>query len=303
MKIFITGGSGYIGSILANSLPPKFIINVGSQKKIIKIDKIKKLKYREVNYQSLKSLKKNFKGIDAVIHLVGMHKAECEKKKIKSLLFKEKVTLNILKACKYNNIKKLIYISSSQVYKNFQTKAINEKSKVGQVDFYSKSHLLAEKLILKEDINYYTVVRASNIFGFTKIEKSGEQKKNLVHKLCEEASKYNIIRIENPNIIKNFLPISILTENIKLILKSKKFDQRIINIGYKSMSLYSLAQKIKNRFKILKNKKIKILIGKKLKKTNNDHRYLSLFKKFTYSKKKFIIEIDNVIHLSAKKNI
>ena len=34
-----------------------------------------------VNYESAKSLKKNLENIDAVIHLVGMNKAECEKKK------------------------------------------------------------------------------------------------------------------------------------------------------------------------------------------------------------------------------
>ena len=126
MKIFITGGSGYVGSILANSLSSKFSITVGSQKKIFKVNKIKKVKYKVINYKSVESLKFFLKGFDAVIHLVGMNKIECEKNKNKSLLFKERVTTNILKAYIHNNIKKLIYLSSSQVYKNFQNQLINE---------------------------------------------------------------------------------------------------------------------------------------------------------------------------------
>ena len=107
MNIFITGASGYIGSILIESLSKQFSIVAGSQKKIAPSLVNKKINYKIVNYKSIKSLKKNLVDIDIVIHLVGMNKAECEKKKSKSLLFKKKITLNIIKACKYHNIKKI----------------------------------------------------------------------------------------------------------------------------------------------------------------------------------------------------
>ena len=45
--------------------------------------KIKELDIKKINYYSLKSLKNNFKGVDAVIHLVGMNKEECKKIKKK----------------------------------------------------------------------------------------------------------------------------------------------------------------------------------------------------------------------------
>ena len=59
------------------------------------------------------------------------------------------MTLNILKACKLNNVKKLIYISSSQIYKNFQSSKIDENSDLDKGNFYSKGHILAEKKFLK----------------------------------------------------------------------------------------------------------------------------------------------------------
>jgi nucleoside-diphosphate-sugar epimerase len=303
MNIFITGASGYIGSILVKSLSKHFSIVAGSQKKISPLLKKQNIKYKIVNYKSAKSLEKNLENIDAIIHLVGMNKVECEKKKKKSLVFKEKVTLNIIKACKYNKIKKLIYLSSSKVYKDFQKKSVNEKSKLDKVDPYSLSHLLAEKIILSENIENYTIIRASNIFGIFEKKKYGEQKNNLVHSLIDEAIKYNSITLKNPNIKKNFLPISILIANIKLILNSNKYDGKIMNLGFKSISLYNLAKKIKDRFKSLKNKKINILITKKLNNKKSNHKYTSLIKKFAYSQKKFIIEIDNIINLLMKKNV
>lgn len=303
MNIFITGASGYIGSILAESLSKSFFIVAGSKKKIRPLLKKKNIKYKIINYESVKSLKKNLKNIDAVIHLVGMNKKMCEKKHTQSLAFKKKTTLNIVKACKYNRIKKLIYLSSSQVYKDFQKKSINEKSELDKVHPYSLSHLLAEKIILSEDIENYTIIRASNIFGLFKIKKYGEQKNNLVHSLFDEAIKFNSITLNNPNIKKNFLPISILIANIKLILNSNKYDRTIMNLGFKSMTLYSLSKIIKNRFKILKNKKINISIKKKLNNNKTNHKYISLIKKFAYSKNKFIMEIDNTINFLMKKNV
>jgi len=303
MNIFITGASGYIGSVLVKSLSNFFFIVAGSQKKIPTLLKKKNIKYKIINYESIKSLKKNLENIDAVIHLVGMNKAACKKKNTKNLKFKEKATFNIIKACKHNKIKKLIYLSSSQVYKDFQKKPINEKSKLDKVDTYSLSHLLAEKIIMSENIENYTIIRASNIFGLYEKKNVGEQRNNLVHSLIDEAIKYSTITLNNPNIKKNFLPISILIANIKLILNSNKYDRKIMNLGFKSMTLYNLAKMIKNRFKILKNKKIDILIPKKLNDNKSNHKYISLIKKFVYSQKKFIIEIDSIINLLMKKNV
>ena len=156
---------------------------------------------------------------------------------------------------------------------------------------------------MAKNIESYTIIRASNVFGLLKKNKYGEQKNNLAHSLFDEAVKYNNITLKNPNIKKNFLPMSILIANIKFILNSNKYDKKIINLGFKSMSLYSLAKKIKDRFKSLKNKKINILIKKKLNNKKNNHKYTSLIKKFAYSPKKFIIEIDNIINLLIKKNV
>ncbi len=304
MKVFITGGSGYIGNILTKQLSSEFSIISGSQKKIFSPKKNKKIIYKKVNYKSLKSLKKSFAGVNAVIHLVGMNKAKCERNKIKSLVFKEMVTSNILKACKYNNIEKLIYLSSSQIYKNFQINSINEKSKTDKFNFYSKGHILAEKKIMKEFLNDYTIIRASNIFGYLEFKKTGEQKKNLVHTLCEQAVKKNIIKVQKPNVVKNFLPMTVFVKNIKTILRSKKFNKKIINLGSKSLTLYDLALKIQLRCKIKKrnNKKIKISTNKKIEKLNPNHAFGSLFKKMVYSPKSFNIEIDNILNLLISKS-
>ena len=121
--------------------------------------------------------------------------------------------------------------------------------------------------------------------------------------LLEDAIKKNVIKIKNPNIIKNFMPVSLLVKNIKLILKTNKYNKKIINLGSKSLSLYDLALKIQKKLKTnKKNKgKIRIKISKKIVKSNSKHAYRSLVKKITFSPKLFNIEMDNIINLLTKK--
>ena len=47
MKIFITGGSGYIGDILAKKLSTEFLIISGCQKKIYDTKKNKRIRYKK----------------------------------------------------------------------------------------------------------------------------------------------------------------------------------------------------------------------------------------------------------------
>ena len=78
--------------------------------------------------------------------------------------------------------------------------------------------------------------------------------------------------------------MTVFVKNIKTILRSKKFNKKIINLGSKSLTLYDLALKIQLRCKIKKrnNKKIKISTNKKIEKLNPNHAFGSLFKKMVY---------------------
>ena len=52
MNVFITGASGYIGSILIESLSKQFRIVAASQKKITPLLVNKNIRYKTVNYKS-----------------------------------------------------------------------------------------------------------------------------------------------------------------------------------------------------------------------------------------------------------
>ncbi|MCE5328899.1 GDP-mannose 4,6-dehydratase [bacterium] len=145
MSILVTGGAGFIGSTLCEKL-------TASNQKIICIDnfnnfynplikknnisnliKNKNFTLYETDICDRNSLKKIFKEnkIELVIHLAAMAGV---RPSIENPLLYEKVniegTINILDCLKENNIKKMIFASSSSVYGGNKKTPFSEEDKV-----------------------------------------------------------------------------------------------------------------------------------------------------------------------------
>ena len=70
---------------------------------------------------------------------------------------------NVLDSCKFNNISKIIVISSASVYQN-SDKPVNETSIVEPLSPYGQSKLDMEKITMQSKIDY-TILRLFNVYG------------------------------------------------------------------------------------------------------------------------------------------
>tara|TARA_B100001540_G_C15764681_1_gene623401 strand:- start:536 stop:1453 length:918 start_codon:yes stop_codon:yes gene_type:complete len=305
MNILICGGSGYLGGLIANSLCNNHNIIVGTRR----LDKIKNYKrnitFKKVNYNSLKNFNNKNKKIDLIIHLVGMNKSESINNPKKSLELKRKATLNIIKLSKIYNCK-IFYFSSIQVYENFdKKKIINEKSKLNYSNSYAKAHILTEKILLSKlnNLNKVIILRLSSVFGTNILNSSKELIFTLANNFCYQAIKKNNIIVKNPSLVRNFLPSQILI-NILNLLISKNFKRnKIFNLGYKTLTLETLSNIIKERAEKLLSKKCILNLKNKRKKNKNLLIYKSNFLNLKYNKSIFYKEIDNLLKLFKKKYI
>ena len=301
MNIFICGGSGYLATCLAFSLSNKYKIFLGTRNpKKIKIKK-KNLKIVKVNYFSKKNLIKKFKKINIVINLVGMPKAKSINKK--SIKLKKESVLNIIYACKKNKVNKLIYLSSMQVYKQFHKKnIINEYSHINKKNYYSSAHLEAEKILSSkhEIFKDYIIIRAASIFGANVYSLSTELILTLINSFCHQLVTTKKLIISKPQVVRNFLPLSVFINFIDKIIKNKiNGNIKIINLGYKTYYLYQIAEILKKRFiKIFRNKPMIIL--KKYEKNNKKFLFNSIYTNFEFNKKIFLKEIDKTLILFNK---
>ena len=171
MKILLTGGSGYLGSILtrkllANGHNVRILDNFLFGKDSLKeIQNNKKLELVDGDIRDLSIVGKSLKGIDSVIHLasiVGTQSAELDPKASMEVNFM--ATRNIAELCKIYKIKQFIFASTCSVYGAQPDQLIAENSEVNPLDSYGLSKFQSERAIL-EAYDYPTILRLGTLFG------------------------------------------------------------------------------------------------------------------------------------------
>jgi UDP-glucose 4-epimerase len=156
MKAFVTGGAGFIGSHLVDKLISKgdFVTvydNLTSGKKQFLEQHMKndKFTFIEADLLDLARLKKEIKDYDVIFHIAANPFVRLGEKQTRLDLEQGAiVTYNTLEAMRVNNIKKIVFSSSSVVYAETPPIAIPEDyGPTLPISFYGAGKLAAEGLI------------------------------------------------------------------------------------------------------------------------------------------------------------
>ena len=256
MKIFIYGGTGYIGSSLIRGLGQKYKYFISTRKK-------KKIFFQNTeifNEQNEKNkIIQKLKQSDLIIIANGPSFKESMKNLFPYLKYlNDQVDLII----KYKKKKtKVIYFSSIHVYENYELKKAKTTNLLNSKSHYAIRNIICENLLLNRlEKNKISIIRISNIFGIQeKISKFYPSMFNLaVNQFCLSVIQNKKILIKsNFNEKRNFVSINDFVNFIEngFILKKFKFKPIINYASKKDVSLKHLINTIK-----LQSKKLKIKI-------------------------------------------
>ncbi|MDC1023703.1 NAD-dependent epimerase/dehydratase family protein [Nitrosopumilus sp.] len=167
MKIFITGGSGFIGTYLCKKLASLHKVTVydnfsNSSKENFPVMENVTLIFGDIldNSKLLDSMKNH----DIVIHLAAKTDV-IDSIRNSDNTFQTNVqgTQNVIDSCKSNNISKIIITSSAAVYQNSDN-SVDEASATKPLSPYGQSKLDMENIAVKSEINY-SILRLFNVYG------------------------------------------------------------------------------------------------------------------------------------------
>ena len=236
MKIFVTGGTGFIGGCLIKALLKEghsvFFLVSEKEKNNIKdaIPVIGNLTHPESYQQTFQA------GIDIVYHLAairyewGFSWDEYEKVNIEG-------TRSLLETSLKHNVKKFIYCSSVFVFGYNKNKKIDESFPYHPTTLYAKSKVEAEKIVRSySEKGLFTVtIRPTITYG-------PEDKNGMFLKLCKllESKKFPILGSG-----KIFLHLNYIDDTLQGFLKAsetKESGKEYIISGEESIALNDLAR-------------------------------------------------------------
>ena len=237
-KIFITGGAGFIGSHICEEIYKKFpkskiiifdkLTYAGKRKyieNIIKSPRVKFVRGDIIKHQTYSSLLKN---IDLAINVAA--ESHVDNSFISPLSFSLTNTVGahaFLLKCIENKTKKIIHISSDEIYGEKLSGKCNEQQKIKPTNPYSASKAAAEIFINSYKYSYkkeIITVRGNNIYGIR------QYPEKLIPRCIISLLKNRKIPIHGDGKNERFY-LSVQDFARAIILLIKKKNSGIYNIG------------------------------------------------------------------------
>ena len=246
-KIFITGGAGYVGSVLT-----PYLINKGHTITVFDLmlygDTLKKDKNLNIikgDIRNTELLKEAIKGNEIVIHLACI--SNDPSFELNPTLGKE-INLDaftpLVEISKNLGVKKFIYASSSSVYGVKIEKNVNENMSLEPLTDYSKFKADCEKILFKyKSKDFVTVtLRPATICGY-----SPRQRLDLVVNILTNLAYHNReITIFGGDQLRPNIHIQDMVRAYELFInmENEKINGKIFNIGFENLTVNQLASEV-----------------------------------------------------------
>ena len=258
-KFFITGGAGFVGSHIVENIFKNF-----QNSKIVILDKLtyaanlkylkeiypnKRVKFIKGDILNSKKYINDLKNCDYAINVAA--ESHVDRSFRNSLLFTKTNTLGahtFVQSCLENNVKKIIHISTDEVYGEVLNGKSNERSKINPTNPYSASKAAAEIIINSYRFHNPTkivIVRGNNIYGIRQFPEK------LIPACILSLIKNKKIRINgNGKHLRCYLSALDFANAIAILIKNQNVEG-FYNIGhniyYKNISIAYMICKLMNK--------------------------------------------------------
>jgi UDP-glucose 4-epimerase len=269
-RVMVTGGAGFIGSEMVRKL-------LAAGHEVVCFDLAEQFARHKAQFDDLRtkgtlqlsagsildrtSLRTAIKNVDAVVHcaaMLGVQKTELNK--LGCLEANINGTDNVLNACVMNDVTKVVFASSSEVYGEPSRNPIREVDETKGKTVYAVSKLAGEELVkgyhqLYPHLNY-TIVRFFNTYG------EGQVAQFVLTKFVRQ-----VLEGKNPVVygdgtqVRSYGHVDDITGGVLKCIEMPIANGKVYNLGNSTqiMTLSQLAQKVIDVLAPNKGLKVEVL--------------------------------------------
>ncbi|MBI4010647.1 MAG: NAD-dependent epimerase/dehydratase family protein [Candidatus Aenigmarchaeota archaeon] len=257
MKIFVTGGGGFIGSNLISSIGDEHEIicfGHGNYYQMLQKTFGKNVKLVDGEITNNKQVSKEMKDADAVVHFAGpAGNNMCMKDPARATLSHAVGTHIVLTEAINNGVERFLFASTQSVYTTYKKRPMpfTEDMSLEPDDLYGALKTMAEYEIRDSDINY-TILRFANVYGYGNglfVEKTGGAIGNFI-KAALTGSELSIYGTGEQGI--DYVSIKDVCNAVKAVIGNSSIRNEIFNVG--SGRLITIAQLANKVADLTKNK-------------------------------------------------
>ncbi|MFH2091042.1 MAG: SDR family oxidoreductase [Pseudomonadota bacterium] len=245
MKILVTGGCGYIGSVLI----PK-LLDMGYD--VIAYDLMWFGNYLEphdrleiVHGDVRDTALVPMQNVTAVIHLANVANDPCGDLDAKLVWeVNALATMGLVEHAIANNVKQFIYASSGSVYGVKQEDQVTEELSLVPISDYNKTKMISERILLSYADNIAVhIVRPATVCGLSPRMRLDVS----VNMLTMQALKNQLITVFGGDQVRPNIHIQDITDVFIHFLKKENTDTGIYNAGFENISILDIANKVTDK--------------------------------------------------------
>ena len=232
-KVLVTGGAGFIGSTLVRKLlEEQFEVTVFDDLSTglhDNLPKNKKLRFIQGDVRDFKSVSSAIHKHSYIMHLAAQAFVPLSYQlPLQTAEVNATGSLNIFKACLDHNVKRLIHISSSEVYGTAQYTPMNEQHPFRPHSTYAvakaTADMWAQTLHLEHKLPVI-ILRPFNTFG------PRESLPYFIPEMIRQCLKETTIKVGNLETSRDFTYVEDTVEAMVTALQTPNLEGEIINIG------------------------------------------------------------------------
>jgi|TARA_B100000315_G_scaffold36210_1_gene30918 nucleoside-diphosphate-sugar epimerase len=243
MKILVTGGCGYVGSLLTQRL-----LNDGHRVTVVDIMWFGNYLLQHANLTIIQTDIRDIqnvpmKGVDAVMHLASVSNDPTSDLDPK-LTWEINVlaTMHLMEKAVTSGVRQFIYASSGSVYGVKDEDNVTEDLSLVPISDYNKTKIIAERVLLSyRDKILLHIIRPATVCGY-----SPRMRLDLsVNMLTMQALANGRITVFGGFQTRPNIHIKDMVEVYLHLLDTFELESGIYNAGFENLSIMSIAEKVK----------------------------------------------------------